>query len=124
MFRRPWIPPPAGELRPRTYCLSIRAKRISPTLGTTIELGGAPKDPGRQTWCSNPDVSRTPRFEWQAAQPATGWDAASPVVVAAFRPQHALQPGAVDPGQLVAHHLALGLRIVEQTVGHRREDVL
>jgi len=50
---------------------------------------------------------------WQATQAATRCDAASPVVVAAFGSEHALQPGAIDPGQLVAHHLALGLQIVE-----------
>ena len=47
----------------------------------------------------------------------------SPVVVAAFGSQHALQPGAVDLGQLVADDFALGLDVVVHAVGHRGEHV-
>jgi len=94
--------------------MSIRANRNSPTTATTVEFNCAPKDPAPTDLVLELGRKQDTAIRgWQATQAATRCDAASPVVVAAFGSEHALQPGAIDPGQLVAHHLALGLQIVE-----------
>src|ERR1700738_4452349 len=46
---------------------------------------------------------------------------ALPVVVSALGPEHPLQPGAIDLGQLVADHLALGFGLVMQAIGDCRQ---